>query len=88
VLVLYAVVLGLGYGGFIALAPAVVADRFGLQGLGGILGTLYTSAAVGSLAGPPLAGLLFDHLGDATAIAAASAISLAGWSVLLIPDRD
>lgn len=86
-LVLYAIVLGVGYGGFIAISPAVVADRFGLEGMGGILGTLYTSAAVGSLLGPPLAGLLFDELGDAVAIAAAAAISLAGWSVLLL-DSD
>lgn len=86
-LVLYAVVLGVGYGGFIAIAPAVVADRFGLEGMGGILGTLYTSAAVGSLFGPPLAGLLFDHLGDAAAIAAAAVVSLAGWGVLLLLDQ-
>jgi predicted MFS family arabinose efflux permease len=87
-LVLYAIVLGVGYGGFIAIAPAVVADRFGLEGMGGILGTLYTSAAVGSLLGPPLAGLLFDELGDAAAIAAAAAVSLTGWSVLLLLDSD
>lgn len=87
-LVVYAVVLGVGYGGFIAISPAVVADRFGLEGMGGILGTLYTSAAVGSLLGPPLAGLLFDELGDAAAIVAAAAVSLAGWSVLLLLDSD
>lgn len=82
-LVAYTIVLGFGYGGFIAISPAVVAERFGLEGMGGVLGTLYTSAAAGSLLGPPLAGLLFDHLGDTTAIAAALAVSLAGWSVLL-----
>jgi MFS family permease len=87
-LVLYTIVLGLGYGGFIAIAPAVVADRFGLEGMGGILGTLYTSAAAGSLLGPPLAGLIFDHLGDAAAIAAAAAVSLAAWSVLLLLEAD
>ena len=65
-----------------------MADRFGLEGMGGILGTLYTSAAVGSLLGPPLAGLLFDELGDAAAIAAAAAVSLAGWAVLLLLDAD
>jgi MFS family permease len=86
-LVLYAVVLGLGYGGFIAISPAVVADRFGIEGMGGVLGTLYTSAAVGSLFGPPLAGLLFDHLGDAAAISAAAVVSLAGWVVLLFLDQ-
>jgi MFS family permease len=86
-LVVYAVVLGIGYGGFIAISPAVIADRFGLEGMGGVLGTLYTSAAVGSLLGPPLAGLLFDHFGASAAIGAAAAVSLAGWSVLLALDH-
>ena len=87
-LVVYAVVLGLGYGGFIAISPAVVAERFGLEGMGGVLGTLYTSAVAGSLLGPPIAGLLFDHFGDATGIVFAAVISLAGWSVLLPLERS
>ena len=37
---LFAVVMGVGYGGFIALAPAVAATLFGTTGLGGILGAL------------------------------------------------
>lgn len=82
-LVLYAVVLGVGYGGFIAISPAVVALRFGLEGIGGVLGTLYTSAAIGSLAGPPLAGLLIDNAGYRTAIAGAVLMSALGWLVLL-----
>ena len=36
---------GLGYGGFIAPAPAVAATLFGTVGLGTILGALYTAAA-------------------------------------------
>ena len=51
-LALFAVLFGTGYGGFIALSPAVAADRFGLKGLGGILGTWYSAAAFGSLGGP------------------------------------
>lgn len=82
-LVFYAIVLGVGYGGFIAISPAVVAIRFGLEGIGGVLGTLYTSAAVGSLAGPPLAGLLIDSAGYRTAIAGAAVMSALGWVVLL-----
>ncbi len=81
-LALYAVVLGLGYGGFIAISPAVVATRFGLDNLGGTLGTLYTSAAFGSLCGPPIAGLLIDGPGYSTAIIAAAAISALGSVVL------
>lgn len=82
VLVVYAVVLGIGYGGFIAISPAVVATRFGLDGMGGVLGTLYTSAAVGSLGGPPLAGLLIDGFSFGAAIAGAAIMSLLGWLTL------
>ena len=57
-LVVFAVLLGVGYGGFVALGPPLVAEVFGLQGLGGLLGVLYTSSAVGSAIGPPLAGVL------------------------------
>jgi MFS family permease len=74
-LVVYTVVLGLGYGGFIALSPAVAASRFGLDGLGGVLGTLYTAAAIGSLFGPPLAGILRDELGYDAAIIFATVVS-------------
>ncbi|MEZ5279680.1 MAG: MFS transporter [Acidimicrobiales bacterium] len=82
-LVLYTVVLGLGYGGFIALSPAVVAERMGLDGLGGVLGTLYTSAAVGSLCGPPIAGVLIDGLGYGWAIGFAAAMAALGTSFLI-----
>ncbi len=81
-LALYAIVLGLGYGGFIAISPAVVATRFGLDNLGGTLGTLYTSAAFGSLCGPPIAGLLIDGPGYGSAILGAAAISAVGALVL------
>lgn len=86
-LVLYTVVLGLGYGGFIALSPAVTAERFGLEGIGGILGTLYTAAAIGSLIGPPAAGVLIDNFGYSTAIAAAVGCSGLGF-LILIPLRS
>jgi Na+/melibiose symporter-like transporter len=83
VLVAYAIVLGVAYGGFIALSPAVVALRFGLEGMGGVLGTLYTSAAVGSLAGPPIAGVLIDSAGYGAAIVGALSMSVLGWVMLL-----
>ncbi len=82
ILVLYTIVLGVGYGGFIALSPAVAALRFGLEGLGGLLGTMYTAAAIGSLAGPPLAGALIDHWGYRTAISFAVVVSVASVLVL------
>lgn len=59
-LVVFAVLLGVGYGGFVALGPPLVAEVFGVQGLGALLGVLYTSAALGSAVGPPLAGVLIE----------------------------
>jgi MFS family permease len=43
VLVLFSLVMGSAYGGMVALSPAVVAELFGLEGLGGLLGALFTS---------------------------------------------
>ena len=59
-LALFAVVLGLFYGGWVAVLPAVVMDRFGGANLSAIIGVLYTSVAVGTLIGPSVAGFLFD----------------------------
>lgn len=81
-LVVYAVVLGIGYGGFIALSPVVTAERFGLIGLGGVLGTLYMSAGVGTLFGPPIAGVLRDEFGYSWAIGFAAATT--GVAVVIL----
>jgi MFS family permease len=83
-LVAYTLVMGLGYGGFIALSPAVTAELFGAGGLGGVLGLLYTGAAFGALAGPPAAGRLIDATGGYRwAIAVAGVLALASWAALL-----
>ncbi|MCY3670918.1 MAG: MFS transporter, partial [Alphaproteobacteria bacterium] len=57
-------VFGLCYGGFVALAPSVTADLFGLRSVGAIIGLLYSSVGIGTLFGPPLAGLAYDELGS------------------------
>ena len=56
----FACVFGLFYGGFVALAPAVVTDYFGGRNAGSIIGILYTSVAIGTLIGPGAAGYAFD----------------------------
>jgi MFS family permease len=48
------------YGGWVAILPAVVMDRFGGRNVSGIIGILYTSVAIGTLAGPSTAGFMFD----------------------------
>ena len=60
-LLLFVLVLGVGYGGFVALGPIVIADRMGVVGLGSILGLLYTAPGLGGLIGPPTAGWLIDR---------------------------
>jgi MFS family permease len=81
-LVAFAMVLGVAYGGFIALAPAVTADLVGTRGLGAVLGALYTSSGIGGLVGPPLMGLVIDGYGYRSALLLAMAFGLAGAALL------
>lgn len=64
-LLAYAVIAGTGYGGAIGLAPTVTADRHGRDGLGAILGGLYTALGVGALLTGPIAGAVIDQWGYA-----------------------
>jgi len=74
-----AVAFGVFYGGFVATLPAVVMDLFGGRAVAGIIGWLYTAAGVGTLAGPPLAGMAFDAFGSYDApILGAAVLSFAG----------
>jgi MFS transporter, OFA family, oxalate/formate antiporter len=59
-LVTFAAVLGIFYGGWVAVLPAVVMDLFGRRNVSSIIGVLYTSVAFGTLIGPTAAGFLFD----------------------------
>jgi len=63
-LALYALWFGISYGGIVALMPALCMDFFGARAVAGIIGTLYTGAAVGNLLGPVVAGAVFDRGGS------------------------
>lgn len=82
-LVVFAFVLGIGYGGLIALSPAVVAQLFGTVGMGGVLGALYTANGFGGLIGPPLMGRIIDSSGHTAAQWTAVVFGLIGTSLLL-----
>ena len=82
VLFVFAAVLGVGYGGFVALSPAVVAELFGTDGLGGLIGFTYTSAAFGGLIGPIAAGRIVDASSYPWAIATSGVVGIAAWVVL------
>ena len=56
----FALIYGIFYGGWVAVLPAVVMDRFGGRNISGIIGVLYTSVAIGTLIGPTAAGFVYD----------------------------
>ena len=82
-LIVFALVMGASYGGAVTLSPAVIAELFGTQKLGAILGVLWTSSAFGTLLGPPLAGAIVDHTGsDHIAIGFTMAATIAAFLIL------
>jgi MFS family permease len=82
-LVLFALLMGSAYGGVVALSPAVVAQIFGVDGLGVIIGILYTGGGIGVLIGPSVAALSIDLSSSYTAaIIFAMAMSAAGFFAL------
>ena len=56
----FAVLVGLFWGGSVALAPSVMADYFGTRAVSGIIGVLYFGVGLGALVGPVMAGFVFD----------------------------
>jgi MFS family permease len=62
VLVIFSLLMGIGYGGIAGLSPAVAAAIFGIGGLGQLLGVLFTAFAASCLLGPPVAGWMVDYL--------------------------
>jgi MFS family permease len=83
-MVAFALVMGAGYGGYVALSPAVIAHLFGTQRMGTALGVLYTSGGIGAMVGPPLFGSIVDRTGSYhLAIAAAFAVALASFALLI-----
>ena len=61
-LAVFALWLGLSYGGIVSLMPAICMDLFGARAVSSVLGTLYTGAAFGNLLGPLVAGAVFDRM--------------------------
>jgi MFS family permease len=83
-MIAFALVMGAGYGGYVALSPAVIAHLFGTQRMGTVLGALYTSGGFGAMVGPPLVGLIIDRTGSyRVAIAAAFAVAMVAYGLLI-----
>ncbi|GFN25707.1 oxalate:formate antiporter [Achromobacter denitrificans] len=89
-LALFALVFGAFYGGWVALMPAVVMDYFGGRHVSGIIGTLYTSVAFGTLIGPVAAGHAYDLSGSylLPIVASAAGNAVAAAITWLLPRRS
>lgn len=75
----FAVLYGVFYGGFVALAPALTTDYFGGRAASGILGVLYTGPGFGAFLGPLIAGWTYDWTQSYTPVIVGMALcSLAG----------
>jgi MFS family permease len=87
-LVVFGLIMGVGYGGIAAMAPAVAASTFGVEGLGELLGIFFTGFGVACLVGPTAAGVLVDHTGDYKwPVFVAAASSVAALAVILMLQR-
>jgi MFS transporter, OFA family, oxalate/formate antiporter len=83
-LAFFAICYGVFYGGWVAVLPAVVMGYFGGRNVSSIMGTLYTSVALGTLAGPSAAGWAFDISGTYTVpIVSAIAADLAAALIMI-----
>lgn len=79
-LVVFGAILGVAYGGFVAVGPELMIVTHGTAGLGRRIGVLYAAFGIGGLIGPPLAGWL---PGRVTAISVTIAIVCAAVVVAL-----
>ena len=76
-LAVFALWMGLSYGGIVSLMPALCMDLYGARAVSSIIGALYTGAALGNVAGPWIAGRVFDARGSySLVIAGCAALSL------------
>jgi MFS family permease len=86
-LTIFALAFGICQGSFVALYPALTVDYFGGRNASGIIGILYTAGAIGTLAGPKLAGDAFDlfHNYSLPILVSAGCAFVAAVLILLLP---
>lgn len=64
VIVLVAILLGIGWGGGVPMTSCLVIEYFGKDRIGSILGIMGGLMTFGTVIGAPLAGWFFDHMKD------------------------
>lgn len=60
----FAILFGVGYGGYVAMIAPILAEYFGVRKIGSLLGCFMSSIAIGGALGPWLAGYAFDLWGN------------------------
>jgi len=86
-LIVFASLLGLGYGMRIALMPVVLIELFGPQQLGKVFGFFFTGTGLASIIGPIAAGAIVDWTGTYSwAVVFAMTIAAIG-ALLVVPAR-
>lgn len=83
ILAVFALALGVAYGGFVAISPEVAIVLFGAQNVGRLMGLLFLSFGVGGLLGPPIAGWVADESGQRPVIIAVVLIVAAAAAVMM-----
>lgn len=86
-LVAFALLFGLTYGGLVAVLPPICTDLFGLRAVSAIIGLLYSGTGIGALIGPVAAGALFDrfqHYGATIALCLLSSVvaTVCAWQLV------
>ena len=88
-LMAFALVLGVAYGGFVALMGDVTAHLFGVVGIGSVMGVMFIFFGAGALIGPTTMGYLSEYTGGSTIpIAVVTVVALAGALSMLPMPRD
>jgi MFS transporter, OFA family, oxalate/formate antiporter len=64
ILITFAVLFGVGYGGYVSMIAPILAEYFGIRKIGSLLGCFMSSIAIGGSLGPWLAGYAFDLWGN------------------------
>jgi MFS family permease len=84
-LIVFALLFGAFYGGFVAIAPSLAADYFGGRALGAVIGALYSGVGIGALLGSPVTGYAYDFFGSYTgAILVGAALCFVAFGIMLL----
>ncbi len=88
VLIISAVTHGVGWAVWVSATPSVLAEWYGVENLGGVIGIYYTGLGVGGLVGPAVCGFVIDAAGFEPALALVTVTSLVALGLLAVPMRE